>query len=446
MSKIQTIRIQNFKAITDLEMDFNGATAIITGANNSGKTSFLRGIVDRIRFIRPEVMVKKGATEGSGELTLDTGERFVWQFDVAGKDKLTYITKEGRQSVSKEFGTQFFPPIFDIDKFLQSSPKEQVKQLQKIVGLDFTDIDDRYKKAYDFRTERNREAELYQAKLTKALRCDPVNYVDLTGLKAQKEAERKRLNDLYVENKAKNDHLRKSWEQEKAAIDQTVSTHNGSESTKTETLKELVKAANTLDNAGYRGEEVTAFISRFRNDIKPLMIASEMYPKEPIYITEMPSDEALQAIDNKIFEASKTNALAQKYLEYKELKESTEKARDAADQADGDVKAIEDERKRLVASAKMPDGITISPDGVSIMVDDFPLDRSQISTSKLYCAALKIASLNLGEVKSLYFDSTMLDRNTLNDICVWAEKNGLQLLMEMVDRDGGQINYTIVEG
>jgi len=335
MSKIQTIKIQNFKAISNLEMNFDGATAIITGANNSGKTSFLRGIVDRIRFIRPEVMVKKGTTEGSGELTLDTGERFVWQFDVAGKDKLTYITKEGRQSVSKEFGAQFFPSLFDIDRFLQSSPKEQVKQLQRIVGLDFTDIDDRYKKAYDFRTERNRDAELYQAKLTKALRCDPVDYVDLTGLKNQKEAERKRLNDLYVENKAKNDHKRKAWEQEKAAIDKTVKDHNDFQKDLASKYDSLVDALNTLTQAGYDGKEVGGFLDTFNKQRKPLMVASEMYPPEPTYIPEMPSDEALQAIDNKIFEASKTNALAQKYLEYKELKESTEKAKDAADQADG---------------------------------------------------------------------------------------------------------------
>lgn len=446
MSKIQTIKIQNFKAISDLEMDFNGCSCIVTGANNSGKTSFLRGIVDRIRFIRPDVMVKQGKNEGSGELSLDTGEKFVWQFDVAGKDKLTYITKEGRQSVSKELGAQFFPPTFDIDKFLQSSPKDQVKQLQKIVGLDFTDIDDRYKKAYDFRTERNREAELYQAKLTKALRCDPVDYVDLTSLKNQKEAERKRLNDLYVENKAKNDHKRKAWEDDKRLIDRKVQDHNGSQDALTDKVNRATNALETLQSEGYKGTEVFLFIDGLKVQQKPLMIASEMYPKEPTYIHEMPSDETLQTIDNKIFEASKTNALAQKYLEYKELKESTEKAKDAADQADADVKTIEDERRRLVASAKMPEGITISPDGVSIMVDGFLLDKSQISTSKLYCAALKIASINLGEVKSLYFDSTMLDRNTLNDICEWADKNDLQLLMEMVDRDGGEINYTIVEG
>lgn len=443
MSKIQTIHIQNFKAISDLEMNFNGATAIITGKNDSGKTSFLRGIVDRIRFIRPELMVKQGEKEGKGELVLDTGEKFIWQFDNQGKDKLTYITTEGRQSVSRELGAQFFPEIFDIDRFLQSPPKSQVKQLQKIVGLDFTDIDNRYQKAYDFRTERNREAELYQAKLSKALKCDPVNAVDLTKLKEEKETERKRLNDLYVQNKAKNEAMRKVWEEEKTTIDQTVQKHNEKQENLTKTVSKLSDAHSVFLTAGYSGFEMGSFIGEFKKKIKPLMVASEMYPKEPNYISEMPSDETLQRIDNKIFEASQTNALATKYKEYIELKESTENAKGAADDAHQAVEAIEAERKRMIATAKFPEGISITPDGIT--VDSFPLDKTQISTSKLYCAALKIASIGLGEVRTLYFDASFLDKNTLKEISDWAIEQDLQLLIERPSWEAQDIHYELIE-
>jgi len=445
MSKINTIHIQNFKAIDDLTMDFNGSTAIITGRNNSGKSSFLRGIVDRIRFIRPEIPVKNGAKEGKGELTLDSGERFIWEFDIQGKDKLTYITTEGRKSVSKEFGRLFFPETFSVDKFLESSPKDQVKQLQKIVGLDFTDIDERYKKAYDFRTERNREAELYQAKLTKALRCEPVNFVDLTGLKAQKEKERNRLNGLYLDNKRQNEEKRKIWEQEKLAIDRTVNAHNDFQGDLNATIDNCFDALALLQRNGYKGTDVFLFIDKLKTQLKPKMVASDLYPKEPTYIEEKPSDEALQAIDNKIFEASQTNALAQKYLEYKELKESTENARGAAEDAHNAVIAIEDERKRLVASAKLPKGISISDDGISITVDGFPLDKTQISTSKLYCAALKIASINLGEVRTLYFDASFLDKISLTEINAWAHSQDLQLMIERPSWDGDDIKYELIE-
>lgn len=443
MSKVQTIHLQNFKNISDLEIDFNGCSCIVTGKNDSGKTSFLRGIIDRIRFIRPEVMVKHGEKEGRGELVLDSGDKFIWEFDTDKKDKLTYITKEGRQSVSKEFGKLFFPETFDIDKFLQSPPKSQVAQLQKIVGLDFTDIDKRYEAAYNFRTERNREAELYQAKLSKALKCDKVEYVDLTKLKADKEAERGRLNSLYLENKKKNEEKRKAWEQDKASIDKTVNAHNDFQGDLSATIAECSDSLEIIKKAGYKGAEVFMFIDGLKTQLKPNMVASDLYPKEPTYIEEKPSDETLQVIDNKIFEASQTNALAQKYSEYKELRESTESARVVADQANDAVLAIEDERKRMIATAKMPDGISITPDGIT--VDGFPLDKVQISTSKLYTAALKIASINLGEVRTLYFDASFLDHKTLSDIHTWASEQDLQLLVERPSWEADDIKYELIE-
>lgn len=424
MSKIQTIKITNFKAITDIEANFNGCTAVITGGNNKGKTSFLKGIVDRVRFVRPEVMVKKGESEGRGELVLDSGEKFVWEFDVKGKDKLTYITDQGRKSVTKDLGSQFFPPVFDIDKFLQSSPKEQVKQLQAIVGLDFADVDKRYQQAYDARTERNREAELYHVKLEKMLKVDKVDAVDLTKLKEEKEKEKARLNALYLENKKANDDKRSEYEQLKIAA-----------SAKLATISKLQDAQELLFSNGYRGKEVLLFIDE---NLK-------LVPKhdEPVYIEEMPDRTGLDKIEAQLLAASETNANAQKYKEYRDHVKDTEDARSAADDANELVRTIEQERKQMIEGAKFPAGISITSEGIT--VDGLPLDRNQISTSKLYCSALRIASMNLGEVRTLYFDASFLDRITLAEIQKWAEQNDLQLLIERPDFDGGEIKYELIE-
>ena len=308
-SKIHKIKISNFKSIVDFEADFQGCTAIVTGANNSGKSSLLRGITDRIRFVRPDVMVRNGEKEGMGEMILTTGEKFVWEFNAIGKDKLTLITTEGlKHSVTTEIGKKFFPSLFDIDKFLQSAPKSQVKQLQTIVGLDFTEIDARYDKAY---------------------------------------------------------------------------------------------------------------------------------------ITEMPDQTELDKIDAQIVKVSEINASAQKYKEYIDLKTSTEEAKHIAHRANEAVVAIEAERKQMIESVNMPEGITFGTDG--ILVDGLPLDKNQISTSKLYCAALRIASMNLGEVKTLYFDASFLDRNTLSEIEAWANGHDLQLLIERPDFEAGELRYEIIE-
>lgn len=445
MSKIVRIAIQNFKSISDLEMDFKGSTAIITGKNNSGKTSFLRGVVDRIRFIRPDVMVKQGEKEGRGELLLDTGEKFVWNFDIEGTDKLTYITDQGRKSVTKDLGAQFFPSVFDVDKFLLSSPKEQVKILQKLVGLDFTDVDKRYQLAYDVRTERNREAEIYHVKLEKMMKVDRVESVDVTSLLKKKDDEKLRLNSIYLDNRRVNEQTRKDWEEAKLKVDNEISKFNNQQDQNEVNFDKATQAANTLVELGFKDSGImAAFLKDLFDSIKARKIASEFYPKQPTFIEEMPDRTELDKIDAQLLAASETNAQAQKWMDYQEYKAETEAARSKADEADALVKSIEDERQRMINSAKFPDGITITHDGV-ILVDGFPLDKNQISTSKLYCSALRIASMNLGEVKTLYFDASFLDKISLGEIQEWAHQNDLQLLIERPDWEGKEISYELIE-
>lgn len=447
MSKIHKIKISNFKSITDFEADFHGCTAIITGANDSGKTSFLRGIPDRIRFVRPDVMVKNGEKEGKGEMILTSGERFVWEFDVDGRDKLTLFTTEGlKQSVTTEIGKRFFPQVFDIDKFLQSPPKSQVKQLQAIVGLDFTDIDQRYEKAYNYRTERNREAEIFHVKLSKLLKCEPVEFVDITELKKQHEAERERLNKQYLANKKQNDEAREAWEKEKERINQDVEKFNRQQLINRDRANEGIAAHNKLVFLGLPVEHqdfTKAFVEKLASLVDPQRNSKDFYPAEPTYIQEMPDSSELNRINEQIIAASETNAKAQKYKEWAELKKATDDAKKIAALANEAVLAIEDERRQMIESVDMPAGITFGPDG--ILVDGLPLDKNQLSTSKLYCAALRIASMNLGEVKTLYFDASYLDRNTLAEIEQWATSHDLQLLIERPDFDAGELRYEIIE-
>jgi len=445
MSKIRTIKISNFKAISEFEADFKGCTAIVTAGNNKGKTSFLKGIPDRVRFIRPDVMVTKGATKGKGELTLTTGEKFLWEFDDARMDKLTFVSKDNiRQNVTKELGARYFPPTFDIDKFLQSSPKEQAKQLQKIIGIDFTEIDAKYQRAYDERTTRNIESEKYHVKLSAMLKVDKVDSVDLTALQSKQQAEKDRLNKLYLSNKVANDTARNEWNEAKKAIDAKCDQFNQEQNTKKLMISTANTALETIVKCGYEGKEVEQWLLKASKAILPLRIADELYPAEPKYITpELPERTALDAIDAEILAASETNEKARQYKEYIDYTANTEAAKELADEADAKVKAIEQERNTMIASANFPKGISINSDG--IMIDGFPLDRNQISTSKLYCAALRIASMNLGEVKTLYFDASFLDRNSLSEIEVWANENDLQLLIERPDYEGGEIKYEIIE-
>lgn len=445
MSKIKTIKLVNFKAIDKFEADFHGCTAIITAGNEKGKTSFLRGIQDRIRFSRPEVMVKQGEEKGKGELTLDTGERFEWDFDVNGKDKLVYYdTEQIKQTVTVELGKRFFPPLFDIDKFLQSAPKDQIKQLQKIVGIDFTEIEGRYDIAYRERTTKNQEAEKFHVKLSKMLEAPKVDFVDLTDLQARKEKERVRLNELYKSNKSSNEDLRKEWERAKEIIDKEVSEHNTKQTSNLLSYNACNDAILVLEINGYvKDQTLIDFLTLKKLAILDQKTASDFYPLKPKYIEEMPDDKELQKIDADILKASEINVEAQKYKDYIDYKTQVDLSKVEADEANVKVREIEEERKRIIESVNFPKGIEITGQGIT--VDGFPLDKTQISTSKLYTTALRIAAMNLGEVKTLYFDASYLDNKNLSEIEQWAEENNLQLLIERPDRDGGEIKYELIE-
>lgn len=445
MSKIVKIKIKNFKAIDSLEMDFKGCTAIVTGGNNKGKTSALRGMIDRIRFTRPQVKVHAGQTEGSFEMTLDSGENFKWEFNDADKDKLVYEDTDGKKyAMTKEIAKRFFPEMFDIDKFLNSSPKEQVAQLQKIVGIDFTAIDKRYEDAYKERSARNDDSERFHVKLSKMLEVPKVDPVDLTNLQAQKSTERRRLDDLYLTNKDHNDKLRKAWSDKKDEIKKEVDLLNKNTEANIATHEAILKCnAYYLKNGFDKMELLEAFATKWKNTIQPIKAAEDLFPVEPEYIPEKPSEKTIEELDAKILTASEINTKAKAYKDYIDLKAEVEAAKLSAKEADVVVKEIEEERRQMIAKANFPEGITIES-GV-IMIDGLPLDNNQVSSSRKYTAALQIGAIVLGEVKTLYFDASYCDKNTLGQIDAWANSKGYQLLIERPDWEGGPIKVEIQE-
>lgn len=164
MSKVKKITVMNLKAISGLTADFNGLSCIITGRNNAGKSSFLRSLPDRLRGIKPDIIVKSGESEGFAEWELTTGERFHWSFDTktAKGERLIFITTDNqgnelKGSITQEIMKRYFPEIFDVDAFLQASPQKQKNMLEKLSGLDLSSINDRFKVAYDDRTFANKK-------------------------------------------------------------------------------------------------------------------------------------------------------------------------------------------------------------------------------------------------------------------------------------------------
>lgn len=405
MSKIKKITVSNLKAIKALSVDFNGCTAIITGGNNKGKSSFLKSLPERIQGVKPDVILKQGEKEGFAEWELTTGEKFVWTFK-EGKEKLTFITEKNiPTSLTKEIGKHYFPATFDVDEFLNSAPAKQKKTLQELTGIDFTEIDKLYKEAYDARTYTNKRVVEEKAKLTY---FDPA----MSFIPNPTEDLEKELFNI----DSHNDTYKRS---EDAVIEkQNLINDNVSEINQ---LKEKIKLLEEKNNTI---NESIVTIKKWQSD-------SKNKPKE--------NKAELQ---NKLDKLKEENKAIDENNKARTQQEVYDKAEAFAKEADIEVKRIEAEKLEVIKNASMPDGFGFSDDGITY--NGFAFNKETLSSSGIYIAALKLAALNLGEVKTLHFDASFLDKNSLSEIEVWANENNLQLLIERPDFEGGEIEYQIL--
>lgn len=353
-----------------------------------------------------------------------------------------------------------------------------------MVGLDFSEIDQRYKSVYDERTEANRELKRLQAiKLPKPIEVDKPN---LDGLKA----ELKEAND-------KNEAALSEWEKSESEVIEALRISNArskanwfeKESNEIEALKadneaeynsiekfnseqrELSNVLDYLGEAKHKLEEALRSFNHYssnalgdgaltkatefiKNHPKPQpekrfeartrvattfeQISHESSSKPPIIDTLL--------IHEKIEAENKKQRAYDDYerelLSYNNWINEGKAAAKLSTEKDNTLKAIEAEKREMIEKANMPDGFSF--DNGSVMYNGLPYSNNQISSSAKYIAALKLGAMALGEVRSLHFDASFLDRNSLSEVQAWAESEDLQLLIERPNFDGGEISYEIV--
>jgi len=409
MSKIKKITVSNLKAVSALTADFNGCTAIITGGNNKGKSSFLKSLPERLRGIKPELVLKQNEKEGFAEWELTTGEKFLWEFN-AKKEKLTFISERNiKSAISKDLSTFYFPAVFDVDEFLNSTPAKQKKELQKLTGIDFTEIDRLYKEAYETRTYANKRVQEEKVKHESNL-TDPLLPKEPTP-----------TDELEIELAG-------------------INAHNELRKTKIEQVRQRE------DSVKENSEEIT----RLKNLIKNIEQKNSVLNGEIMEIEVWLDEESNQLKGEK-----ETAALVEKLSLVKEQNKAIEENKKAihqanlyqvavldAENADREVKLLEAEKLEVIKHSTMPEGFGFDEDGITY--NGLQFNKEQLSSSAIYIAALKLAALGLGEVKTLHFDASFLDKNSLAQIESWANENDLQLLIERPDFEGGEIEYQII--
>jgi len=431
--KIKTITVEKCKAVYSETVDFNGCSAIVTAGNNKGKSTILRGLIDRFRGEKPEVILKEGEENGFSVMELTDGSRIEWKF-TDKSESFAFITSDGIKmttGVISAIGKKYFGVKFDIDQFLKSTPKEQAKMLAVLVGLDFTEIDFRYKCAYEARTDANKEVtRLRGLDVKKPIEAERP---DIESLKKQKEditAANRKLFDQYEIDNLK--HQNAIIEQNK--INEVTREFQKNEKKGLEVLLFDFKNSSFEKFIDFKGAQ---------NYIDSLPVVPENLPisslEKPVYES---TDELEKAIEAANEQQRKFDSYERDLITYNDWLQLGIKAVEDAANCDKKVKDITTEKLQMISGANIPEEFSFTEDG--ILYKGLPLTNNQISSSGKYIAALKLGAMSLGLVKSMHFDASTLDNISLSEVNKWAVENGLQLLIERPDMDGGEIRYEII--
>lgn len=431
--KIKTIKVENFKAISEEVADFNGCSAIITAGNRQGKSSLLKGLIDRFQGEIPSKIVKTGESKGFNRIELTDGAVIEWKF-TEKTESFSFTTSEGvkmTQGVIKGIGKKYFGEKFDIDAFVNSSAKEQEKVLARLLGLDFLVIDEKIKKTYSERTDATRELN----RIISEKKSDPTIVV-----KPDLDAANNRLSKIKRVNKK----LKDRFECRNKDFQEKIVEFNN-EQIEIRNNRKIIEDSYVLfckHDIGLWSECIDFEKAKrihdkrlFEKDTRPLSSLPE-----PTYFKT-------DSVENALTEMHKQEVL---FAVYEKEKESFEnwviqgtEARKKVSECETNLTAARKEKTDAIAKASIPEGFEFSEDG--LLYNGFQLKDSSISSSEKYIAGLKLGMIGLGLLDTMHFDASFLDRNSLAEVQEFADSKGIQLLIERPDFEGADtIKYEIL--
>ncbi len=387
--------IENYKALKG-HHEFNpaGANFMLIGTNGSGKTSAGRALMDVLTKNVPSKPITTGENSGYVEYTFDNGQRILGRFSENGTTKVELLSPEGLKiNTPKELIQQLTGDAmqFSIDEFMSMQPKLRRALLEKIAGLDLSDLN-----------------------------------------AAEKELEERRRNASAA---AKAAEARAKPYKEALALLPDVNT-----SETVETIRQMTEAnaayervANGLNVRRTKVEELKAEMQKISDEIakgEEWLNSARRWEEQEIQQQQILIEQA-----DAIREAKRLKA---DHDEYKKL-------RDEAKAVDDEIHSIRAQKEQIIKTASLPaDGLRF--EGDDILIDDLPFEDAQIAASRKLIAAIQIAASMLGQIRYLHFDGAALDKSSADKILMWAEKNDLQLCLERPLWEGGDgVKLEIIE-
>ena len=409
--KIESIKIRNFKAIENADVESKGKNVYLVGGNAVGKTSFIEavwyGITGKQKI--PEI-THDGAKKGLIEIDLGdfiartklkNGRRS--EFEIENKtynSEAEKFIKAPRSFMESKIGMI----NFDVNEFFSKSSLEQVRYFSKMMNVDFSNIDADIEEAVESRkfdkkrlSELKSKADYYDEKLADR------NFLSVKALSVSIENNEKKKSRFgeVLDGIASREKYIEVCENEIRELRETISRHEA----------DIVA-----------GKEWTG-----KDENKPL------------------SDEEEADLRKNRDEAELINENIRKAKECKEVDEAVEKIEASIEETNDYIDKKRAEKAKAISDAITVEGLSYHPGKECFMYEGRPFDRNQTNTASQLIIGMKIANMFLKELKILKVDASLIDKKEWEKVEEWARKEDINLFVELVDREATQLKISVDE-
>jgi intein/homing endonuclease len=350
----------------------------------------------------PEEPIRRG--ERRARVVLDLGDLTVTRHWTEDGTSLVVEDSEGNPKRSPQalLDRLFSGIALDPIRFAALPPKEQADSLRRLAGLDFTRLDADRQALYEERTLVNRRKVKAEGALAELgpVEDGPTEVVSVSDIA-------RRL-DVATAAERANNAKRAALAQARKASDAAQMRLNEIVNTINELLRKKADAEKRVEACRY---EVTTALM----DVADLSDPGVDAIREELARAEWDNERARGA--------GKARALA------KEIEEATLESRRITEE----IASIDAEKDAQLSEAKFPvDGLALNGD--TVLYEGVPI--SQASTARQVRIGLAVAAALRPELRTcLVRDGSALDRESLAEVAAWAERSGMQVIMERVESD-----------
>jgi recombinational DNA repair ATPase RecF len=393
--QIQSVEIQNFKNIKNKSVALNGNNVFLVAPNGKGKTSF----IDACFGAMPQQPLMEGAQRGN--VKINVGD-YVVEFKFSArsqKPKMNIFDANGNAQTKPValFKKLFGVVDFNIDTFINQSPTKQIEFIKEITGIDWADVDERNSFLYDTRRLKNRELKELEGKIDGRFFDPNLKPIDFSEIA---ESIRVAMHD-----NQQFDRISDGAKTRGAQIDD-INNQIQELKTKREFIENEVKKANLW------------LIDKVKVDVSELQ--------------------------NELSEATERNEKISENTKVGELREQSSVVAAELDDIQKEMDEIKETKRRELENTPLPvTGLELDED--KLLLDGLPFNDTQINTARRIIAGLELQFQMMTELKIARFDGSLLDNNNLEAVQKWAEEKGIQLFVELVDRNGDELKIEVCE-